>query len=169
MIIDISKLILNMEDVLEIKREVNIPPEYIVSSSIRRLDSVNFSGSIVKLIDDSLELDGIVKGTMILPDDITLEDVDYSFESKLEENFSEFGDSSEKMLNFSQNILDITDILWQNILVEIPSKVHSTKNENVSMKGDGWRVITEEEFLKEQSSNNPFTELKQMIEESEDR
>lgn len=158
MIIDISKLILNMEDVLEIKREVNIPPEYIVSSSIRRLDSVNFSGSIVKLIDDSLELDGIVKGTMILPDDITLEDVSYSFDIKIE----------EKLENFT-NSLDITDILWQNILVEIPSKVHSTKNENVSMKGDGWRVITEEEFLKEQSSNNPFTKLKQMIEESEDR
>ena len=158
MIIDISKLLLNMEDVLEIKREVNIPSEYIVSSSIRRLDSVNFSGSIVKLIDDSLELDGIVKGTMILPDDITLEDVSYSFDIKIE----------EKLENFT-NSLDITDILWQNILVEIPSKVHSTKNENVSMKGDGWRVITEEEFLKEQSSNNPFTELKQMIEESEDR
>ncbi len=158
MIIDISKLILNMEDVLEIKREVNIPPEYIVSSSIRRLDSVNFSGSIVKLIDDSLELNGIVKGTMILPDDITLEDVSYSFDIKIE----------EKLENFT-NSLDITDILWQNILVEIPSKVHSTKNENVSMKGDGWRVITEEEFLKEQSSNNPFTKLKQMIEESEDR
>ena len=147
-----------MEDVLEIKREVNIPSEYIVSSSIRRLDSVNFSGSIVKLIDDSLELDGIVKGIMILPDDITLEDVSYSFDIKIE----------EKLENFT-NSLDITDILWQNILVEIPSKVHSTKNENVSMKGDGWRVITEEEFLKEQSSNNPFTKLKQMIEESEDR
>lgn len=158
MIIDISKLLLNMEDVLEIKREVNIPSEYIVSSSIRRLDSVNFSGSIVKLIDDNLELDGIVKGTMILPDDITLEDVSYSFDIKIE----------EKLENFT-NSLDITDILWQNILVEIPSKVHSTKNENVSMKGDGWRVITEEEFLKEQSSNNPFTKLKQMIEESEDR
>lgn len=158
MIIDISKLLLNMEDVLEIKREVNIPSEYIECSSIRRLDSVNFSGSIVKLIDDSLELDGIVKGTMILPDDITLEDVSYSFDIKIE----------EKLENFT-NSLDITDILWQNILVEIPSKVHSTKNENVSMKGDGWRVITEEEFLKEQSSNNPFTELKQMIEESEDR
>ena len=158
MIIDISKLLLNMEDVLEIKGEVNIPSEYIECSSIRRLDSVNFSGSIVKLIDDSLELDGIVKGTMILPDDITLEDVSYSFDIKIE----------EKLENFT-NSLDITDILWQNILVEIPSKVHSTKNENVSMKGDGWRVITEEEFLKEQSSNNPFTELKQMIEESEDR
>ena len=53
--------------------------------------------------------------------------------------------------------------------MEIPSKVHSPKNENVTIKGDGWRVITEDDFLKEQSSNNPFTELKQMIEESEDR
>ena len=150
MIIDISKLILNMEDVLEIKREVNIPPEYIVSSSIRRLDSVNFSGSIVKLIDDSLELNGIVKGTMILPDDITLEDVSYSFDIKIE----------EKLENFT-NSLDITDILWQNILVEIPSKVVSEKNKDLTLEGDGWRLVTEEEL--NECNKNPFSELSKMF------
>lgn len=158
MIIDISKLLLNMEDVLEINEDVNIPLEYLNNCNIRKLDEVRFNGTIVKLVDDSIELNGVITGVMILPDDITLENVSYPFNIKIE----------EKIENFT-NLLDITDILWQNILVEIPSKVHSPKNENVAIKGDGWRVITEDEFLKEQSSNNPFTELKQMIEESEDR
>lgn len=158
MIIDVSKLLLNMEDELEIKENVNIPIEYLDNCNIRKLESVKFDGTIVKLVDDRLELDGVITGVMILPDDTTLEDVSYSFNIKIE----------EKLENFT-NSLDITDILWQNILVEIPSKVHSPKNENVMIKGDGWRVITEDDFLKEQSSNNPFTELKQMIEESEDR
>ena len=158
MIIDVSKLLLNMEDELEIKDDVNIPIEYLDNCNIRKLESVKFDGTIVKLVDDRLELDGVITGVMILPDDTTLEDVSYSFNIKIE----------EKLENFT-NSLDITDILWQNILVEIPSKVHSPKNENVTIKGDGWRVITEDECLKEQSSNNPFTELKQMIEESEDR
>lgn len=158
MIIDISKLLLNMEDVLEINEDVNIPLEYLNNCNIRKLEDVRFNGTIVKLVDDSIELNGVITGVMILPDDITLENVSYPFNIKIE----------EKIENFT-NLLDITDILWQNILVEIPSKVHSPKNENVTIKGDGWRVITEDEFLKEQSSNNPFTELKQMIEESEDR
>lgn len=158
MIIDISKLLLNMEDVLEINEDVNIPLEYLNNCNIRKLDDIRFNGTIVKLVDDSIELNGVIIGVMILPDDITLENVSYPFNIKIE----------EKIENFT-NLLDITDILWQNILVEIPSKVHSPKNENVTIKGDGWRVITEDEFLKEQSSNNPFTELKQMIEESEDR
>lgn len=158
MIIDVSKLLLNMEDELEIKENVNIPIEYLDNCNIRKLESVKFDGTIVKLVDDRLELDGVITGVMILPDDTTLEDVSYSFNIKIE----------EKLENFT-NSLDITDILWQNILVEIPSKVHSPKNKNVTIKGDGWRVITEDDFLKEQSSNNPFTELKQMIEESEDR
>ena len=149
MIIDVSKLLLNMEDELEIKDDVNIPIEYLDNCNIRKLESVKFDGTIVKLVDDRLELDGVITGVMILPDDTTLEDVSYSFNIKIE----------EKLENFT-NSLDIT---------EIPSKVHSPKNENVTIKGDGWRVITEDEFLKEQSSNNPFTELKQMIEESEDR
>lgn len=158
MIIDVSKLLLNMEEEIEVKDNILIPEEYLNNCNIKRLETIYFDGSIIKLIDDSLELTGIINGKMILPDDITLEDVEYQFNIKIEEKL-------ENLIN----ILDITDILWQNILVEIPSKVHSPKNENVAIKGDGWRVITEDEFLKEQSSNNPFTELKQMIEESEDR
>ncbi|UKI26666.1 MAG: hypothetical protein L6V91_07910 [Bacilli bacterium] len=55
------------------------------SSTIRRLENVHFSGTLSRLIDDTYELSGVLKGTMILPDDITLEDYEYNFTSEIEE------------------------------------------------------------------------------------
>ena len=57
--------------------------------------------------------------------------------------------------------LDITEFLWQNILVEIPLKVVSEKNEGITLEGNGWRLITEEELNK--SNNSPFSELSKMF------
>ena len=95
---------------------------------------------------------------MILKDDVTLEPVEYKFETELEE-----------ILEKSKNILDITDILWQNILVEIPSKVRST-DEDINLEGNGWRMISEEQFQKERNKfNNPFANLDELLNTKEDR
>ena len=95
---------------------------------------------------------------MVLKDDITLEPVDYEFMAELEE-----------ILEKSKNILDITDILWQNILVEIPSKVRST-DEDINLEGNGWRVISEDRFNQERNkSNNPFANLDELLNTKEDR
>ena len=98
---------------------------------------------------------------MVLPDDITLEDVDYPFESNVSEKFCGVGKNDENNLEIVRNRLDIQDFLWQNILVEIPLKVKSEKSENLTLKGDGWRFVTEEE-LKE-GNNSPFSELSKIF------
>ena len=52
-----------------------------------------------------------------------LEDVCINFSGEIEENFSDFSKNEEKNLEIVKNRLDITEFLWQNILVEIPLKV----------------------------------------------
>ena len=102
---------------------------------------------------------------MVLPDDITLEPVEYSFKSEIEEKFTEFDKFEEKSLEIVKNRLDITEFLWQNILVEIPLKVVSEKNKNLTLKGNGWRLVTEEELKNENSNSNnsPISELYNLI------
>ena len=97
---------------------------------------------------------------MILPDDITLEEVEYKFSTQIEEEFSEFNENDDNNLKIIQNRLDISEFLWQNILVEIPLKVVNEKNKNLTLKGDGWRLISEEELEKDLNNNSPFSELK---------
>lgn len=153
MIIEIFDLI-TKEKKINIDNDVNIPSELIEKSAIRRLDDVHFIGCINKLIDDTYELSGTLSGTMIVPDDITLEDYEYNFTSEIEENIE------ETRINL-QKTLDITEDLWQNILVEIPLKCVNEKNKNLNLEGDGWRLISEDD-LKE-SSNNPFSQLEEIL------
>ena len=156
--IDITKLLTHYIDTIEINEEVKIPDNKLENSVITKLENIKLDGEIFLNEDDNLNLTGKLKGIMILKDDITLEPVEYNFETELEE-----------ILEKSKNILDITDILWQNILVEIPSKVRST-DEDINLEGNGWRVISEEQFQKERkSSNNPFANLDELFNTKEDR
>ena len=156
--VDITRLLTNRVDKININETINIPENFLKSSLITKLKDIILIGNIFIDEDDNLYLIGKISGIMILKDDITLEPVEYEFETNLEE-----------ILEKSKNILDITDILWQNILVEIPSKVRST-NEDINLEGNGWRVISEEQFARERNnSNNPFANLEELLNTKEDR
>ena len=156
--IDLTNLITNKESNIKLDIDVSFNDELLKETSIRKLNNTKFQGVINKLYDDEYEITGVLSGIMILPDDITLEDTEYSFSTEIEEKFIENDDSNDNNLIIMQNKLDITDFLWQNILVEIPMKVKNKKNENLKLQGDGWRLTTEEELEKE-NNNSPFKDL----------
>ncbi|MGN1342137.1 MAG: YceD family protein [Bacilli bacterium] len=152
MIIELFDLITNGKTI-NIDNDITIPNELIKESTIRRLNNIHFKGCIKKLIDDTYQLEGTISGIMILPDDITLEDYEYNFTSEIEEKIEETSINSQKTL-------DITGILWQNILVEIPLKAVNEKNKDLTLEGDGWRLIKEDEV---KSSNNPLSSLEELF------
>ena len=132
--IDLTNLITNKESNIKLDIDVSFNDELLKETSIRKLNNTKFQGVINKLYDDEYEITGVLSGIMILPDDITLEDTEYSFSTEIEEKFIENEDSNDNNLIIMQNKLDITDFLWQNILVEIPMKVKNKKNENLPIK-----------------------------------
>ena len=152
MIIELFDLVINNKKII-IDNDVVISEELLSSSTIRRLENIHFSGTLSRLIDDTYELSGVLKGTMILPDDITLEDYEYNFTSEIEEKIE------ETRINY-QKTLDITEDLWQNILVEIPLKAVNEKNRDLKLEGDGWRLISEDDINTE---NNPLSSLKELL------
>lgn len=166
--IDLTKLVTSYVEEIEVNGEVVIPDNMFLGTEVRALRDVKFSGSITKLCDGDYQITGKLSGVMILPDDVTLEDTEVKFLSDIEENFSEFCKQEEKNLEIIQNRLDITEFLWQNILMEIPLKVVSEKSASMTLKGDGWRLITEEELEKEKSNNSPFSELSKMFDSREE-
>ena len=156
--IDVTKLLTNRVGSINVNGNVNIPNELLDGSRIDELRDVVIDGKITENEENDLVLEGNIKGIMILKDDITLEPVEYNFDTFVEEN-----------LDKNQNVLDITDILWQNILVEIPSKVRATF-EDVELSGDGWRVISEDKFNEERNkANNPFQNLGELLNIKEDK
>ena len=156
--VDLTKLLTNKTSSINLNNEVNIPKELLKNSLITNLKNIKLVGKITLDEEENLLLEGKLLGTMILKDDITLEPVEYNFDTEIEEN-----------LNKNENILDITEILWQNILVEIPSKVRTT-DEDIELSGDGWRVISEDKYNEERNkSNNPFSSLDELLKTKEDK
>ncbi len=83
-----------------------------------------------------------VKGNLVLADAISLEEVLYPIDINIEENIDELGENYESYEQKSENILDLKQILWQNIVLEVPISYTQTKSQ--SLKGDGWEFFRED-------------------------
>ena len=164
--INMLELITKRKDEIIINEDVIVNDELLKETTIKKLDNVIFDGKIERIMEDEYCLNGTLSGIMVLPDDITLEDVEYKFSAEIDENFTDNDEKSENILKIMQNTIDILPILWQNIIVEIPLKV--TTHEDVDLKGDGWRLISEEEFEKERSHNSPFSNLEELLNEGKE-
>ena len=154
--IDLTLLNNNSINEIELNEVYNIPKEYYENTDIRDLSNIKVEGRITRRENDLEELEPYIEcsivGEMIIPDSISLEDVNYPFEIE----YSDFLLENSKK---SKNTLDIFAFLWENILLEVP--LQFTKVRDLSkFHGDGWRLISEDEV----SRNNPFSDLLKDIE-----
>ena len=151
MIIDITTLNLEGISRINIDGEVNIPEELYINTDVVDLNNVKFNGYL-EAIEGEITLKGNVNGTMKINDAISLELLDYDFNAEIDEEIENFQENST-------NTLDITDVLWQNIMLEVPLKL--TKVESFDeYHGDGWKLVSEDSI---ENTNNPFKELKDML------
>ena len=150
--LDLTELNNRIVTELEISSDVIIPKEWYLESNILELNNLHLTGSVFRDSSDLITLKATLSGNMILPDSISLEPVNYPFSCEIEENLQE---NSQKL----ENILDITEILWQNIMLEVPLKFTLVESFD-EYQGDGWKLVSEDSF---QRTNNPFSELKDMM------
>lgn len=152
MIIDLTALINRTKEVILIDEIISFNEDYLKDSEIIKLDSVKVVGDISLNEEDIPFLSLAVSGNMILEDSISLEEISYPFSLKIEEKIEDFSENIT-------NTIDIMDILWQNIVLEVPLKL--TEVEDLTKyQGEGWRLVSEEEMNKE---NNPFSNLKDLL------
>lgn len=158
--IELTRLKHNIIEYIDINTSLNISDIDLSDTELIDLKGVNVSGIITKDNLDNYLLDVCVSGVMVLPCSVTLEPVDYPFETKItgniEEMLAEIGENDKK----TENSIDIFPIIWENILMEIPIKVTSSKADTQKLSGDGWRLITDNEETKE---TNAFEKLKDLL------
>ena len=130
---------LNRFSKIEIEDNVIFNEEYLKNSEIRELKNINVTGLISIDYEDNLIMNLNINGTMVLPCAVTLKDVDYEFDTEFEENLGKF----EEIYKNNKNSLEITSILWENIVLEIPIRVVSHGAEPSNTSGDGWELISE--------------------------
>lgn len=131
--------------------KINLDGEYqipvVEGSSILELTKVVLKDSEIKKVEDDFYIIVNASGKMKIKDSITLDDVWYPFEVKIDEKLDEF-------IENDKNILDINQFLWQNIVLEVPLR-YTVVSDYSKIRGDGWKLVSEEELV----SNNPFSTL----------
>lgn len=130
---------LNRFSKIEIEDNVIFNEEYLKNSEIRELKNIKVTGLISMDYEDNLIMNLNINGTMVLRCAVTLKDVDYDFDTDFEENLGKF----EEIYKNNKNTLEISDILWENIVLEIPIRVVSDEIEPSNTSGDGWELISE--------------------------
>lgn len=130
---------LNRFGKLEINSDFVIDESYYKNTDIRKLENLHVSGEISVDYEDDINFNLNISGRMILPCAVSLVDVPYDFDTNIEENIGKF----EEIYKKNKNTLEISEILWENIVLEIPIRVVSKDIEPSNTSGDGWELISE--------------------------
>lgn len=136
--IDLFKL--NNLNFVSVDENISIPEEYDLNEAgIRRIENLHVSGTISIDYADEIVADLTVTGNFILPCAVSLEDVLYPINVKIEENIGKF----EDFYNKNKNTLDILPFIWENIVSEVPIRVVKDEYKDFKQSGDGWEVISD--------------------------
>lgn len=147
--IDLASLNSDVTTEVKIDTFISFKQNYLEKSVIKRLDDIKVVGTIRKDSSNNNILKVSVTGEMLLEDSVSLEDVNYPFSFQIEEKIEEN----------NENTIDIMDILWQNIILEIPLKFTNVQDYS-KFQGEGWKLVSEDELKVE---NNPFNELDSIL------
>jgi uncharacterized protein len=140
MIIDLNELYKKGTIIIDDNVELEIKDS---SLGIKKLENLKLVGKITYNDFDELDINLKLNGIMYLLDAMTLEEIPYDFESNIEESLEENEINIEKYIDKSKNILDIQEILWENIVLEVPIRVRKDDSE-VSLEGEGWQLNKED-------------------------
>ena len=122
---------------LSIDEEVVIPEEYYKNAGVRSLSKVKVNGDVTVNYEENIELHLNVSGELIIPCAITLDDVIVPFNTLIEEEID------QNKLN-DEFFLDLLDVLWENIVLEIPVRVVKEGVKSEDLHGEGWELVTKE-------------------------
>ena len=136
---DLNKI---TEQGILIDSTINFGVLYLQVIGIKSICKKNVSGRIYYSLTKEVIFAGNVKGNMTLVDGYSGDLIDYPFNINLDEILANFSNEDEKVGKKPKNSLDLKEVLWENIVLEVPIVV-SKDNEVKTKKGEFWEVRDE--------------------------
>ena len=130
---------------LKINENIVLDKSLYEHANILEIKDLNIKGLINYDYENNLVIDLNIEGKFVLSDTITLEPIDYSFTSQVDEKIADLEETCGKFYEKSKNILDISEILWENIVLEVPMRITKGDSSKISLKGEGWELKNENE------------------------
>lgn len=129
-----------------IDQVIDFEEKYYENTLIKGLENVYVKGRIYYSTTKEVLFEGSMKGNMLINDSNTNEIVSYPFSSEINEILLEDTTLDENLRSNDKNSLDLKEILWQNIVLEVPL-TYSKEEKPSTVKGEGWELINEEDIV----------------------
>lgn len=149
--IDITELLKGTTINKNFEGSVEFLESDLEKTEIKEIKDVYVKGMITKVEDNVYTINFSMNGIMVLTDAVTLEDFEKSFKIE-DENDYEIG----SYLKIEENLLDIYDVLWENVVLEVPLRVVK-EEKDVTMEGNGWSLN------KKTESNSALSQLSKLL------
>lgn len=157
-------------------REVDVSEIETLENDILKAFPVQVVGSVV-LQGEEMIFSFNISGKVILPCARTLVEVPYDFDIDALEIFTTAStmteeDEEDEVHFVDGEVIDLTPLIKENILLEIPYRVYSKNEEvlrNALVQGDGWELVEESEEVKEdkeQPIDPRLNKLKQFMDKN---
>ncbi|MCM1053765.1 MAG: hypothetical protein NC483_07330, partial [Ruminococcus sp.] len=123
---------------IRVKDIVNLDQDFVIDlnkchhEDIIGLDNLHVKGFIKFNVVDNLEINLVVTGTMFIKDSITLDTIESPINGEIIEEYSLEDPFLQEYYEKEQNVLDIMEILWENIVLEVPISLTNAKDVNLS-------------------------------------
>ena len=129
-----------------IDQVVDFEEKYYENTLIKGLENVYVKGRIYYSTTKEVLFEGSMNGNMLINDSNTNEIVSYPFSSEISEILLEDTTLDENLRSNDKNSLDLKEILWQNIVLEVPL-TYSKEEKPSTTKGEGWELKSEEDII----------------------
>ncbi len=159
--INLSKI---PETGLIVDEKIELNKDLYEKTEIEEIKNLSIKGSVRYDYEGILNLNLEAQGIFILPDALTLEPIDYPFTSQIDEKIENIEEYCGSFYEKSKNSLDISEILWENIVLEIPISVTNHKSEDLLLKGNGWELVNENK----EEIDPRLAKLKELLDEGKE-
>ncbi len=156
---DLTRLLSNIDKEVLVNIKYSFSEDELKDSGILKLDDVSVEGNITKNNLNRINIDVNVSGIMVLPCSRTLKPVPVPFDVNVSGDAEEMLEDLDKFSKKVKNSIDILPIIWENILMEIPSRVISPDADDMKTSGDGWKLIEDES----KDENPELAKLKDLL------
>ncbi len=141
MIIDLNKI---KDTALEVDKSIELSEELYKNANVLSIKNVHIKGLVHYDYENNLTFNLEANGVFLLEDAITLEPIEYLFSCPIEEKIENIEETCGNFYEKSKNTLDISEILWENIVLEIPIRATNANLSNLNLQGSGWEMAQSE-------------------------
>ena len=144
--------------------------ECLLESQVKEVPDVHVQGTLQYDGNNRVYSNLEIEGMMIVPDSISLEDIEWEFETTSQTTYSFQSlneDDEEEIIVVKKNCLDIKPELFQAILLEAPISITHVDRENYP-QGDGWQVLSDCDKPEKDSIDPRWEKLNELLKDEKD-